>query len=365
MAIVITTDARESAINAITRKGIPVSEANLILDDWLSGAQLDFAYKTPFPASDPHCKSNFQRSFHHTDWIDGTSIVQAGETTTELGFNRRLHQIESDLDSLHADIDTAFECLGEMRASIASLLAEIAAGFEAVSAAMRACCAARATGGGGSFVGTVEIGGQTVAVLEGSDGLEFVPSNFPKAPGGGGDPEGPVYNVNLTGSNAAKLAKLLAHNPAIDKTFTGGTFTKEQFIEKYGNKKTPDGTTVKQLLDALPSGSKFTGVGGVLEAVAEVDAAFARRTGSVEGIRRATFGSSQTTPAGNVSISNFTIVPSGAQAALTASGVKTVNDLAGAQVKALQKDLASKGVKATTDDVAGWVGAAIAVRAMG
>ena len=37
------------------------------------------------------------QSFKHQDWVDGVSVVQAGQTPGEEGFNDRLHRVENDL----------------------------------------------------------------------------------------------------------------------------------------------------------------------------------------------------------------------------------------------------------------------------
>jgi len=84
-----------------------------------------FDYATSFPAVDPNCVAAFLRSFHHQDWVDGESPVQAEQTTGEDGFNLRFHRIEQDLDRLAADVSKAFVCMAAMRASLRLLLDEI------------------------------------------------------------------------------------------------------------------------------------------------------------------------------------------------------------------------------------------------
>jgi predicted flap endonuclease-1-like 5' DNA nuclease len=84
-----------------------------------------FNYVTPFPGADAACTSDFVRTFQHEDWVDGESVVQAEETTGELGFNRRFHEIEADLDALGADVALAFTCLASMRSSLRALLDEL------------------------------------------------------------------------------------------------------------------------------------------------------------------------------------------------------------------------------------------------
>jgi hypothetical protein len=46
----------------------------------------------------------YNRTFAHTDWIDGESVVQAG---TDNGFNNRFHAIESELDKISQTFNSA------------------------------------------------------------------------------------------------------------------------------------------------------------------------------------------------------------------------------------------------------------------
>lgn len=68
-----------------------------ILGENLGSSRHVFNYADTFDALQPGCTVNFERSFSHTDWIDGESVVQAEETTIEDGFNTRFHRIEDDL----------------------------------------------------------------------------------------------------------------------------------------------------------------------------------------------------------------------------------------------------------------------------
>lgn len=111
----------------VTAAGVSSVEAKALIANLLIRDRLPrrFNYATPFPAEDPACTPAFDRSFRHVDWVDGESVVQAEETTGEEGFNLRFHRIESDLDSLGADVALAFACLAGMRRNLRSLLDEI------------------------------------------------------------------------------------------------------------------------------------------------------------------------------------------------------------------------------------------------
>src|SRR5262249_39548237 len=120
----------EVVYKSLTKKGISDFAASTIIGQWIIAntghGTRAFSYSAPVAAQQPDCAPTFVRRFVHTDWVDGVSVVQAGLTSGEEGFNDRLHRIEDDLDSLSADIKRLFGCLADMRASTAQALSEAA-----------------------------------------------------------------------------------------------------------------------------------------------------------------------------------------------------------------------------------------------
>ncbi|ESA32878.1 phycobilisome protein [Leptolyngbya sp. Heron Island J] len=88
-----------------------------------------FQYKEKFDEVAPNCKSNFQRTLQHKDWVDGKSVVKAEKSATDEGFNARFHKIQADFDALGMDSNQAFLCIAEMRQSLFNLLEEIRTEF--------------------------------------------------------------------------------------------------------------------------------------------------------------------------------------------------------------------------------------------
>ncbi|WP_404385396.1 hypothetical protein [Caenispirillum salinarum] len=84
-----------------------------------------FRYGETFSAEGAGCSPSFVRTFAHTDWIDGESVVQAETSTIEEGFNSRFHKIEDDLDGLADDVSKSFGCLADLRAELAERLDEV------------------------------------------------------------------------------------------------------------------------------------------------------------------------------------------------------------------------------------------------
>lgn len=152
-----------------------------------------FSYSAPFVQTAPACQAGFVRSFVHTDWIDGESVVQAGENTLEEGFNLRFHRIEDDLDALAADVARAFVCLGEQRTALSKLLDELRVEINRINSDIHACCG---TGSGGwtrpyypfPYPGTYLP--PDIAVPGPIDELPFGNAPLP----GGGNWGGPVVN---------------------------------------------------------------------------------------------------------------------------------------------------------------------------
>ncbi len=100
----------------------------------------NFDYSLTFDQVEPDCAPHYQRTLQHQDWVDGESVVQAGETTNEQGFNRRFHQIEHDLDQLGQDVAEAFNCLATMRSSLSQLLGDIRSEINQINADIYNCC---------------------------------------------------------------------------------------------------------------------------------------------------------------------------------------------------------------------------------
>src|ERR1041385_9046936 len=111
----------DQVYDTILKSGVADTDAKLLVSNWIyqnyrvSGRS--FSYVTAFPASVPECvPAPFARSFEHKDWLDGEDLVQAGETAGDAGFNKRMHQIEADLDALGSRIGKLVDCVADMRA---------------------------------------------------------------------------------------------------------------------------------------------------------------------------------------------------------------------------------------------------------
>lgn len=84
-----------------------------------------FVFQTQVPERAPQCEVNFDPTFTHPDFIDGVTVVQAGETPTELGFNHRFHAIEDDLAAVAEALRTVSNCMKELRLELFGVVQEL------------------------------------------------------------------------------------------------------------------------------------------------------------------------------------------------------------------------------------------------
>ncbi len=84
-----------------------------------------FVFQTNVPQQAPQCELHFDQTFSHPDFIDGVTVVQAGETPTEVGFNRRFHAIETDLAGIAGALRTVSNCIKELRLELFGVVQEL------------------------------------------------------------------------------------------------------------------------------------------------------------------------------------------------------------------------------------------------
>jgi hypothetical protein len=84
-----------------------------------------FVFQTSVPQQAPQCELHFEPTFSHPDFIDGVTVVQAGETPTEIGFNHRFHAIEDDLAGVAEALRTVSNCMKELRLELFGVVQEL------------------------------------------------------------------------------------------------------------------------------------------------------------------------------------------------------------------------------------------------
>jgi hypothetical protein len=84
-----------------------------------------FQFQTEISETADECAATFSRAFVHPDFFDGLTVVQAGTTPEELGFNFRFHAIEADLDAVSSDLHKLSNCLAELRREVFGMAREL------------------------------------------------------------------------------------------------------------------------------------------------------------------------------------------------------------------------------------------------
>jgi hypothetical protein len=87
----------------------------------------DFHFETEVAETAPECDLSYRRIFVHTDFVDGVTVVQAGSTPDEEGFNVRFHALEAELDAVSRDLHTSSNCVAELRRELWGVTRELEA----------------------------------------------------------------------------------------------------------------------------------------------------------------------------------------------------------------------------------------------
>jgi len=238
-----------------------------------------FDYSQPFPAEVPACAPAFQRSFVHLDWTDGESVVQAGTTPTEAGFNQRFHQIEADLDALWENIRRSAGCLSDMRKELRTLLDEIRAEINQINSEIHELRAAVDRPSGppsvppfvelidqNKFRGTVLIDNKPGSLWETPQGLLVLP---PITAG-----PGRVLVSDPRVNDGSVLNRHFFERPPIRERYRAdpNRLTKKDLILNFGDERVSDGRMLRELLEPLPDDTTFADLDSVVEVVARADA---------------------------------------------------------------------------------------------
>ena len=373
MALQLGGMSADSVYDEITKQGISQADALKIIGEWFvqtgTYSPRMFTYTpAPLAASDPDCTSTFAQTFFHSDWIDGVSVVQAGKTAGENGFNDRLHRIEHDLGALGTNMAEAFTCLGELRSEVSGLLGEVAAELNRIDSDLGQLFSmvndltdqvGRNTGGlltKATFAGTTKIFGQDVSVWNTTAGMLTLPTVQTFATDAVGNPQV---------SDPASFAKFAA-DPGVAAAF-GGAVTPGDIVQNYGTQVLDNGRTVANALQVLPQDTSYQSLTDLTNALNQANATVIRATGTQQVAVAGSFSDlgSGITDVSQASVGRLNVVPTNAGTALAAAGIDTVGKLASASPATVSEQLAAAGVQATAGEVASWVGTAQTLNQIG
>jgi hypothetical protein len=105
---------------AVARSAVAAADASAAGDQ-------GFTFQVGIAETASECALSYQRLFVHPDFIDGVTVVQAGQTPDEIGFNSRFHSIEGEFDSIARDLSTSSNCLAELRRELYLMARELEA----------------------------------------------------------------------------------------------------------------------------------------------------------------------------------------------------------------------------------------------
>ena len=355
---VVKNTSVDSLFTFLRDTGAAEDTAGLLISEWLAEnlgkRRRSFQFRTDFPEAMAECAAAFERSFAHTDWVDGESVVQASETPTEEGFNKRFHAIEDDLDAVKQDLLTAFACLAEMRRTLRAMFNELVTEINTINSLIDTgpTVPTFPTFPGvvnqGTFAGTVKFMERDMALWNTPQGLFMLPATPQPAP----DLRNPRFD------SAGILQGKFLEQADIAQTFPDKVPVKD-LVEKFGDEVLSDGRTVRDVVNILPSDFVAANLGDLVDQVAEREAGAIRTevgaTNAITSNLGISFGNEAVATA---PVANATFVPQDASTVLNNAGVSTIAELANADPVKVQKQLATAGVAVTPATVAGWQGIA-------
>lgn len=317
----------QKAFDTMAQSGIRSEIAAQIIGIWIGQAAINtrhFGYSHSLTDAEAACSpAPFARGFSHQDWVDGESVVQAGETPTEKGFNTRFHQIEHDLDALGALVAQCFVCGNSVRATVAQSLREISDELNRINADLTELRKALPTnkvptgplGDKLTLVGKTRYFDRDVMVFQDNMGRYI---NLPDI--------APVTLPAGAITRAPKAAEVLGRDADIAQALKD-KLTKREIVDKFGDRMSSDGTPLRDLLSALPDTETFDRPDAVIDALADRDAMVMKGLGQDVALRT-NLGVADGAAVATASTDKIEGVSTPLAGALAAAGIKTASDMA-------------------------------------
>lgn len=340
-------------VEQIVTKGVPKYDAIKLINDLVAVnlGQLPrrFSYSVSLPNHDDSCLPAFSRSFEHTDWIDGESVVQAGESPGDRGFNWRFTALGTDLDSLAADVVRLYACLEQLRGSLVTALQDVAAELNRLNndvADLHTKTPAPkvfpyAVENAPKFLGIREFDGSKVTMWQQGANVVMLPG---------------IHTADLSFTVTQRLqtgglvARALSVDEDLARVLKGGAIVSE-VIAKFGDAQLGDGRTLGQGLAILAPESRVDEK-TIVDLVNTQEQAFLRSTvGSIDAVS-AVLGTTST-GAPLVSVNPGLLAgairdaPPALGSALDAAGLSTIDKLVAVPHRTLITQLKEQGVTIT------------------
>ncbi|MBS0290807.1 MAG: hypothetical protein JSS07_12330 [Proteobacteria bacterium] len=333
------------------------------------------------------CRVTFARTFDHLDWRDGEDLVAAGGVQ---GFNVRFNALKSDLDTIKADIEHAFQCLAGLRASVAAALGELKDQVNLLNKDVYECCNSHVDatlnpppatipprlrelvempelpvkpkpgdpapwlkfadkvwinaqdpnegiikGVQGKRIDTMTLHGKPMDVWSTDAGLVLSDS----IPGMTAAP--PSYTAPQV-ADITRFTRYVAEKKGdVEAAFDQG-FTAKEFVEKFGNDTLPDGMKVSEVLKDVPAEIRFENVDALQDRVIEAKVSNMVTEGSGDVALIGAIGMQTDAKPEDVSVSSIKTLDRSVSEALDQAGIRTIGDIARADRQALTQALGGR-----------------------
>lgn len=344
----------EETYQAILSKDVPAAYAAELVTELikvnLGMTARSFRFTPGLSTATPQsCSPTFTRTFEHAEWVDGQSVVQAGESATDKGMNWRFRALRSDVDALHADTQRLHACLVELRSALVAALEQVAAELNRVNVdlAQRPHAEQRQVGPitkAPKFAGVRELDGKRVTMWEVDDTVLVLPGVETIA-------VGPTVKQRL--ATGAEVYRAATNHPEIEDALAQGA-TIAEVRRRLGGIVLDDGRTLGQALTVLSPSAQHADVAALVDAINTQEQTVLRATvGSKESVAVVTGVATQQEPE---SVDAGTLVGelgvrgvAGGRDRVVemVSGLWTVKDVAAMEPQALASALGEHGVAAT------------------
>ncbi|HEX3931760.1 MAG TPA: hypothetical protein VHW64_13725 [Nocardioides sp.] len=319
----------------------------------LNQAPRHFVFSHPLPTTDPApCAPTFARTFSHQDWIDGESVVQAGESADDKGFNWRFNALARDIDALHTDTANLFQCLSTLRGQLVQALQDVAAELNRLDTDV-------ATNHGNNpglntppfnvglenapqFLGVRELDGSKVTMWKTAQNVMVLP---------GVDTVGLQDTVTQRLATGGLLVRFAGQSQEFTQALAAGTSVKD-LIATYGQQDLGDGRTVANALALLPDDATYQDMATLTDAVNTQEQAVIKSTvGGVDAVSALTGVTSEGMPIATTtaallatSVATSPVLGSVLGSGLSRAGLTTIADVAGQTPTQLVQRLGQQGV---------------------
>jgi hypothetical protein len=150
-------------------------------------------------------------------------------------------------------------------------------------------------------------------------------------------------------------------NPRVQQRFPREV-SKAEFVRTFGREEVADGQFVRDVVKILPEGGRYESLGGLLQDVANREAAALRTSDMGETTIVSAFGLDvDVKTVSDAPVERFATIPPAARAAMSNAGINTMGELAKADANELAGVFEREGVAADANDAAEWAAGALAL----